>query len=388
MKQFLLLSFLISTFILTKVAKAQENQSSLPAISTEDIYRHYTGSIGNRPAVVDFRYGFNGSSNYGGSRHYFADDKEGEALKFYIRQPKSFAHGEELTGNDVNKKEDDIKRNGNHWRINLHADKLTGSYSTRENNFTVDLKEDYSRSVKFDVMSFRDKLQRIVNGDTVIAEELYTGVQPAATVDKKKTDFILKSIYGFLALKEIKAKKLSDYPVKTTEQFFRAFDSKMTDIMTGKAPVMNLARMKMGYYQGIIFMPFYNDNDILVLEEEKYNTLNDSYNDGDRRYLSLDMARLKPITLPDMLNLDEEKLSAMLEEVLRSQFGIQEGQKLDSWLLVNKIPVTRNAYPGHNGIYFTYNPGELRSDKLINIYLPYKTLEPIMKKEFKTRIGM
>jgi hypothetical protein len=73
------------TLIVCCPIHAQKKRSSTPHAPGEDIYKHYTGSIGKRQVTLDLRYGYQGASNYGGSSFYYAD--EDRIHHFYISEP-------------------------------------------------------------------------------------------------------------------------------------------------------------------------------------------------------------------------------------------------------------------------------------------------------------
>ncbi len=84
--------------MLLPIAYAGDRKTCIHHGPGEDIYKHYKGTIGTHQVLLDLRYGYCGSSNYGGS--YIHDLTTGTTTRLIISEPASFAHNMELTGTE------------------------------------------------------------------------------------------------------------------------------------------------------------------------------------------------------------------------------------------------------------------------------------------------
>lgn len=319
----------------------------------QDIYKHYTGTIGGRKVSVDLRYGYQGASNYGGSTYYFAD--EDERTLFFIRQPPAFSHDVALDSWEVPEDTSLIGESphvspGPGWSFRIEGDELNGTWHNTADleHKDVVLREDYSNSCPMEIVF-------LGGGPESESGRSFMCAVPSAKMNKDDASFI------------------------TAEQI-RFFDGDNTKIKTWDRFVI----WKAGNFEGTYFLPVYNDNGILVMESEYGSNIT-----GDHKlnYLCLDVRNHKRFSADDMLNIGSGKLSALLEDAVRTKYNIPADVPLSARLLREKIPHAKNVYPVHSGLVFCYNPGELVKDKEVVVHIPYRKLDGILRPGFSKRMG-
>lgn len=334
-------------------------------IAGENIYKHYSGTLGNKKIALDLRFGFCGGSNYGGSNYYYTG-KEGSIL-FYIGEPDSFnlnitLHAEEqLESNKLwkdNNSHWDDRNNSPKWTFKITNDRLTGTWTSadKKEKRNISLTEDYKRSVPMDLLSYDNK-----SSDSWL---LY--VKPSAAADAKDAAFIVQEQLNFLG---------EPGAHNNWTEFLKSLTA--NDLPGGN-----------------MLMPVYNDNGFLVLEMEANRDFGKEYT-SRHIYLCLDVLKKRRLTLNDVIHLDNEKISQLLEVALRKKFNLEKDKKLSTVFLFERVPVTGNIMLTEQGINFCYNFDEivikqdnLRPAKdLIKVFLPYSQLTELIQDDFKKRIG-
>jgi hypothetical protein len=190
------------------------------------------------------------------------------------------------------------------------------------------------------------------------------GAKTAASLTKTDADFISHAQINFLAGKHMDISNWQDY--------LKGWSGKPNEY--------------------VMFMPVYNDNNILVFEKQ------DGL-EGGYTYLCLDVLNKKQLALKDIINADNNKLSSLLESAARKQYNLDAHKPLSTWFRTDKIPVTTKIMLVNNGINFCYNMQEIIPEKdykhkfifpdgPIKIFLSYEQLKGMMNEDFKKRVGM
>lgn len=356
---------LLAISVLQSTAIVAQTKSKDPHAPGEDIYKHYTGTIGTRQVTLDLLYGYQGSSNYGGSWYYSPDNNV--ATQFFIQQPSSFEHNVALAAHEqpddtslvVNWPSEDQKMAA--WNFTISGEKLKGRWKSgdRKRNYNVELAEDYGSSVPLDLfvrsgssteVDASGKAKRTVN---------VVGIKPASACSRQDAGFISSEAAKFLY-----GNNSGELEVYYTEYIRRYIND-----AEGKGPAR------------VYFTPVYNDNSLLVLKLEQYNG-----HVATEAYLSLDVRNHERLMPADMLDISNAKLSQLLETAARRKYGFTPGVKLSTWLVKDRVTAAKNFYPGHRGFYFTYQAGELAKNKAITLFLPYEQVDEMMPKVFKKRV--
>jgi hypothetical protein len=387
---------LIALFIFNTKLHAQGAVTVDPLAPGENIYRHFTGTIGNHKAVLDLRYGFQGALNWGGSTCYFTD--EGGLDFFLITQLAPFSHTELLRAQVF---PENVPLSGvkdvysifaqtPRFDFKLSNDSLTGNWinSGEMNQSIVTLKEDYSNAVPFIFKHADDTAMAIgKKNDTMKAIVSYRGVGISPGMKKKDAVFINKAVAQFMSSPAISVKDTHDLPDACFQRFFTEFK---TSVKEGK-------EVNGGSFTGqYTLFPVYNDNGFLVLQKGgyQYDFENKEYTDR-YLYLCLDVKNKKTLKLDDVLVPNNDALTGLLENAFRKKYRIEPGKKLSDLFISDKMPLTDNFIIVNKGLIFSYSPTKIfRDDQDISqlqemrLFLSYDELNTMLKPEFKNRIGL
>jgi hypothetical protein len=347
----------------------------------EDIYKHYTGTIGDKKIALDLRWGWQGGSNYGGSDYYYADEPGTHSFDIY--EPETFDHDATLNAKDViitqfGQMFGDRDVPSPKWQFTLNGNKLNGTWVSADGitNATVALTEDYSNSYPMDLVIFRDSIYYKSETNSMPANGIFTYSAPSSSCNSNDGNFIKRAEFRFLHGNGEYNEPTGVLTKKYAKALFAKNIKTYADTATKKSDKAAFGMCSL--------MPVYNDEGLLVLKES--HSVN--FTNEQVAYLCLDVRNQKQLELKDMLVANTNVLSPLLEKELRKKYKLDPSKDLKTWLLKSKIPVTSNAYPAHKGIVFTYNPGELLPNDNVDIFLSYDDLRNLLTEDFKKRIGM
>ncbi len=380
----LLLLFADSSF-------GQKKRKENPHAPGEDIYKHYTGKIGGKKAVVDLLWGYQGGSNYGGSNYYFPAE---DGIKhFSIFEPASFDHGVPMTAQeDVADSTLESDRTA-HWshgpkmHFTISDNTLKGTWSSIDGkvNREIDLKEDYSHSVAFDLTMVTGSSEtKSTSAEKLQIRSYFLFVSPVASTKSEISTLIREGMIKMSRVNATDISNLQDLP-KVHSQRFAAMCGNIVD---GLPPEQ---RTNQEFFSSVTITPVYNDNDILVLRKEE-TTARGSDRQENCTFICLDTKALRELKpdelLKDFMNTNKAQLEQLLESAFRQQFYLAKDKKLSTWLNGNTMPVNGRFYPVHKGFIFHYDQGELLKEKPVDLYVSYLQIKGIMGDGFKKRMGM
>lgn len=390
--QQVLFLILVMTLISGDFLSAQGRKGTDPYAPGENIYKHYVGTIGKRKAVLDLVWGYQGGSNFGGSNFYFMDTSV--VYNLSILQPATFDHGETLHAvvdmgeNPWGTEQDDA---GISIDFNIIENKLTGKYHNMLTGevYDINLTEEYGKPIAFDMIIGSDAATITGNHGNAVTADIFTlGVTPAVKITNiTEMDFINKQLLKFAQLENIQAEYIADFYKEYRVNFISASKIYFTrlfasgNIINPESPEYksNLSRM-------LILRPVYNDTGFLVFK--KYA---DNGKGREMTFLNLDMKTKKPLQLKDIVKKNPGWMSSLLESQFRKKYNLGTTVKLKDLLKVDRMPVTENIALTHDGIIFYYKQVDILKENMepdlaISVYLTYKQLRPILKKEFADRI--
>lgn len=142
--------------------------------------------------------------------------------------------------------------------------------------------------------------------------------------------------------------------------------------------------------------PVYEDDGFLVLQKGgfQYDFENKEYTDRNT-YLCLDLKNRKTLKLNDVLDVNNDLLTSLLEKAFRKKFQLEPGKKLSDLFNSDKMPMTDNFILVNKGLIFSYSPVKIFHDsediselQEMRIFLSYDELGSMLKPEFKKRIGL
>ncbi|WP_412465473.1 RsiV family protein [Pedobacter sp. KLB.chiD] len=134
----------------------------------------------------------------------------------------------------------------------------------------------------------------------------------------------------------------------------------------------------------------YNDNGYVVID-----FLADAYTGGAHGNYSstmfcLDVQNKKQLVLNDIIKIDSNTLSGILERNLRKEYNIKAQEALTTVLFDDFIKPNKNFYFNANGLAFMYNPYEVASyaQGQIVIFIPYSDVKHYLVPAFAKRMGI
>lgn len=398
-KKFLpsILLFSISLLFCGSLVFAQEKKRGNPYAEGENIYKHYTGSIGTRKVVLDLVWGYQGGSNFGGSYYFFSDSPQ--VYHMSILEPPTFEHTEKLHGlveeeeNPWNYEDKSFDDADITWDFHIDGNTLTGVYrkkSTGEEH-AMYLVETYGKSVAFDMVIGSDRVIVPNPSGSAVAAQIFTlGISPSpATTNITEMDFVNKELLKFTQVENIQSEYIADYYKAMRVNFIKGSKIYLTQLFaSGNAFNTESDEYKSHLSRSLLVRPVYNDTGFLVIK--KY------YADGDKNtqdYLNLDLSRSKRLYLQDILKINDRWLSAMIEASFRAKYNMGNTAKLNQWLTIDRLPVSQKFSLSPRGIIFYYDKKSLIKDKSLVFYEPdfsifvsYDQLRSMMKKDFAARI--
>jgi hypothetical protein len=358
----------------------------------DDIYKHYSGTLGKKQITLDLRYGYKGASNYGGSTCYYMDGQR--SAHFYIIQPQSSEHGMPLTAHEW---ADDSDLYSNHeprtpqpaWKFTISGNKLVGSWysADQKERQDIDLTEDYTNSYPLDLVLEKDSLAFKIEGSD--KKWLYTSliyVKPGTIVNLPEGQFIYNNAIKLIGL----SPKVAEGSEKLAADYLQMFASK-TEAKTKRADLANSNAI--AYQNNKTVLPVFNDKGLLVLECSEFEMATRSTT-TTARYLCLDVANHKELQPAEILDIEQLKKSGMLDAAFRKKFNPGKDQKQTEISIPDKLPVTDNFYPVHKGVVFVFQTADFvkaqsdpQPNKQVSVYISYEKLGSIVREEFKKRLN-
>ncbi len=359
---------------------AQKKRSATPHALGEDIYKHYSGTIGSKKVMLDLRYGYQGASNYGGSLLYTPD--QDDAITIFISEPSSFDHGVPMHATEYRTTKDWTDRTAKHaeWYFVIADKKLTGTWhgAGGRDSAHIDLHEDYVQSYPMDLVLFQEQFPgaehaalstneqgKLVHFMTVLSSS--ANADQASYINAEMITFMGPANIGTLTQDSWRK-----YPATDAKKHFR-------DLTTSNLKGVVVSRLSL--------LPAYNANGMLVLKRTEGD-----YGTEVITCLNFDVRDRRKWTLSDILNVDKEQLSALLEAAVRRQYVIDADKKLNTLLNVDKMPITENVMISAKGLYFVYRVGEIASKEKIDdeadLFISYKELRNRLSPDFKKRMEL
>ncbi len=389
-------SCIIAVFIIHSSLCAQGPETVDPLAPGENIYKHFTGTIGKHKAVLDLRYGFQGASNYGGSTYYFSDE---DGLNYFlISQPPTFSHNDVFRAQvfPENIPLSEIKNvysiyvQTPRFEFTLSHDSLLGKWfnPNGQEQLKITLTEDRTNALPFEFKHAADSAAATGKKNAAMkAVATYRGIQSTSKIKEKDAVFIYKAVLAFMGNPATGAKDWHDLYNICLKKFLADFNASVNS-----GSEVNASNFSGNY----TLFPVYNDNGFLVLQKGGFQYLFDTKEYTDRNlYLCLDVKDKKVLKLDDILTINNDALTTLLEKTFRKKYQLEPGKKLSDLFTTDKMPFTDNFTLANKGLIFSYSPSKIfRDDQDIadlqemRIFLSYDDLAGLLKPEFKTRVGV
>ncbi len=372
--------------LLANVAGAQNRKKwdcdrSAPG---ENICRHYTGTIGDRKVSLDLKYGFCGSSNYGGSYFYYTDTRETRYIM--IGEPENTKHDATLFAEDYALGENWVKIRSTAgekrvpmWEFVIGEGVITGEWHSGDGkiNKPIQLKET-TNSVLFDLVRTSEVFKNAgTNNPNAKCENAYVGVVTTAAHDNSEKEFINQEICNMVAPSYSGTAGIKAMPAYLNKTNFAKY---MGDAVkpenAGKTPD-NATFMT-------FLLPVYRSNGMLVVDHYDYEY---AFNITRRHtYKCIDYDEKKVWKLDDVLLGERNEV----KELLRREYELQvTNQELKQALPIANIQPDDNFMILPGGLAFSYHVNDNRNflDEVI-LFIPYSKLKGSLRPAFSSRMKL
>ena len=351
----------------------------------EDIYKHYTGTIGTKKVTFDLRFGFCGGSNYGGS--YICDFEAKSVKCLIINAPQSSNHNARLSGMEVDVEEElGLTKSGPTWNFRIKGDSVVGKWESEDRKHVYDIKltEDYTRSYKLDILVHSDTVS-VGNprGLPYIGVYNFIGLKPAASLGKADAEFINSQLVQMTSLGQVHAKGIAEFPAAQAKQKFGEFKAtveKLTE--SDERRLSNRGDSKKNYYNTLLF-PVCNENGMLVMESDQYELALFGIH-TKHSYSCIDVTNKRVWRIGDILTMNRAILTKLLQDEYRTS---QEGN-VEKQMAADKIVPTEDVLITHAGLIFCVPAINTKFATESRIFVPYDKLAALLTKDFKTRMGL
>ena len=129
----------------------------------------------------------------------------------------------------------------------------------------------------------------------------------------------------------------------------------------------------------INILPVYNENKILIFKA----TISTGLRNNHVSYFSLDVQHHKVLEPSAIVKLRSRKLNDLLEAALKNQYNIDIENTENNNLVTNSLSVPRQVRITNGGLIFTYNPGELAKDQVIDLFISGDDLGKLLKRSVR-----
>lgn len=345
----------------------------------EDIYKHYTGTIGDRKVMVDLRYGFCGASNYGGTYVYYSGT--GKPHKLIIREPQSFAHNATLTATEMDADvywPDVIHNEGlPKWTFVIGDNKLTGKCIVNGQESDINLVEDYSTATVLTLTVFNDSMKTMKPGKPMgSAYYSYIGIVPSTTLSAADARFLKEQLFSINRLDS--KGTLDNIGTYASQSAFASFKTSYEQLPADTANVG--WKMIKRVYASDMVMPMYNNNGIVVLEGTSFAMVNGKY-ESEYLYANLDMKTHKLWTVNNMIDskTGKQKLLNLLQDAASKSAGKTSKETIQE--KASSIP--EDVAVTNSGLLFFSKNEETQS-----VFIPYAKLKGILSSDFAKRMNI
>ena len=348
-------------------------------------YKHYTGTIGGKQVVADLQcYG-----KYIQGSYYFID----KGIIINLLPPGNGTAGTSYIAfieNDPGVPDDDSSGSGS-WQLNIQDSIAKGKW-TSGNGKTIadiDLKEEYAPGTyPLSVLVKGDSVKERKGVVYVTAASFYDLLQPSDKMNKDDAAFLQAAILHFLGGELPDVKNINDYMEQENKSYFDNFKKLLADMQIDRQTHED---WEYNFDHTRQLQALYNNNGMLVLQLGASDKTGGGMMGSHfrNRYICIDPGQKTVWQVKDIMDMDETKLSPLLDEAACNIFRLPKG-KLTDRLRVATIPLTDNIYITGMGVTFCYYPGVIapEEDGEICLFLPYTKLNKWLKVDFKKRMSL
>ena len=144
------------------------------------------------------------------------------------------------------------------------------------------------------------------------------------------------------------------------------------------------------YYENNDVSIRYDEDDILLLEENTSQYTGGAHGMYGTSLQVLDLANNKVLKLSDVTTADSATLEHLLEKAFRKDYNLKKTDSLSNLLFEDYLAANDNFYITRKGLGFLYNPYEVASFAagIIEVFIPFKEMKGKLAPWFVKRMGL
>ena len=360
--------------------KPAVKQGTVPEDATGtsgDFYKRFGGMLDGKAIVLHLhKYG----SQVGGYYEYMAGG----------RPVRLIGTGDSVAGNQYSLAEtaSGDGNNGNSWLLTLDGKKASGKWTTAANTFTVNLEEAYpAGSCPMNAFFYQEHAQLFRSLPDPHAAVKYGIIWPSQQTEPEAAAFLRAMLATDMKLES----SVGPYTALKTRawRYFGNYRLDLKKVIDSSASEAERKSAAYQYESGFNHFIVYNDQQWLIVEDIISNYTGGAHAMYNTTYQNLDIATSRTWKLQDMIT-DTAALAPLLTIAARDYFRLKPEEPVESRMLVANVPVTTNVYLTPSGLIFVYNPYDIASyaDGVVQLYIPYNKLQPLLTPDFRKRIGL
>ena len=366
----------------TNDSNARKDCKSL--IYGSNVYKHFVGTVGKRKVALDFRFGFCGGSNFGGSYVHEAGSNNTKLLMIY--EPEKFEYDAQLQATEYFIDDNWLALDrGEHshpvtWQFTIKGHRLNGKCygGDIKDSLKIDMVEDYSGAFALEATEYNDSMKKYFGTTALKATYGYDGVVPAVAMPLADAHIINAQLVAQLGYSGSEPITITDYEKQAARMSFEAFTKKCQQLITD-TPVDNLPTSVSSGFTSMF--PVYNGDGLLTMEYQHYNS-GVNLNIDKHGYFCLDVTRNKIWHLNEMVS-DYSELTNIIQKEYKSR---KEQHKLIDMPMEQLVP-TDNIILTPAGLVFCYiSNDELAMVPELRVFVPYSKLRPVLTSDFRGRM--
>ncbi len=330
-------------------------------------YKRYTGSIAGQPVVLNLAQ----YNNEMLAEYYY--EKIGIPITLYKWQDSNMAANEYIL---TEYPPDEVDEERAKWRVTIAGDSIAGTWLRGDVSYPIVLKENKRDDVqRFSIISVIDSIRLI---DSLAAPKATFKYQVLLPIGMDEGSAFVQSV--ILESMGCDTGKMS----QCLEKMKQTYAAQYKTISDGM-PVEEIAAPFNNWYEETGYTVIYNENDIVVLDNNVYEYTGGAHGNYGSVYMNIDRKNKKLWKLEDIMTVDSAKLVPLLEVEARKRFGLKKNQPLNAHLFSNELYV-----PENKGITFSYGLYEIASyaDGMVELYIPYNKIMQQLNAEFIQRMKL
>jgi hypothetical protein len=248
-----------------------------------------------------------------------------------------------------------------------------GTWRGKGTSFPFELKSSLENAVSLDVLYASDSVSLFPgNPNTPVGQASNSIVWPAAGNDEEITDFVRSCITGGRPITDP-----AKFQRKSIDSFLATYKVNEKDLdTTGGIP----ATASWGADRDMKVV--WNKYPLLVLEYFSYDFTGGAHGNYGARYQVLDLEKKKVLKPEDILKpAYKEALIPELGKAFRKIYNVEDGERLETMLLVKEIVPNDNFLITDKGVAFSYTPYEIGPYAMgqVTLFVPYKNIKKLLK---------